>query len=219
MLRGRKCSTAFHICHLKLFMFWIIFLAVISIGAFNLRPMNDNTNDKNSEIPLLLSSGCTGIDYANVSLTLWFESPTIPEMIWTKKPTPDWRWVCKELKTASQQTAISLSGDDRVNKSQEKDLLKWYTTMAPIIEKAGGIIYFDERVPQVIDVAGFLSKENTKPAQWILTDNLMSVAAYQDNLKTSVLAGKDRVNIQLVSRRDSNNGQTVLAIPVLLNEF
>lgn len=221
MLKGGKCS--YPISNFKLCLFWTIFIVLISIGTYNLRPLTNNiTNNmknKNSEIPLLLNSGCARADYAHVNLTLWFENPTIPDLIWTEKPTPDWQWVSKELKTTTQQTAISLSGEDIMNKSQEKDLLKWYTTMAPIIEKAGGIIYFDERVPEVIDVAGFLSKVNIEPAQWILTGNLTSVAAYQEALQTSVLAGKDRINIQLVSRGDSHKGQTVLAIPVLLNEF
>lgn len=218
MLKGCKCLTNSPICNMKRLAVWAIFIVLVSVGACALKQKTDFNKDVNSEIPLLLSSGSTTADYADIGLTLWFKSPIIPDLIWMEKPTSDWTWVRKELKT-TQNTAITLSGAGKLNKSQEEDLFKWYTTMAPIIEKAGGRIYFDERVPQVIDVAGLLSKGNTEPAQWMLSGNLISVAAYQSNLKTSVLAGSDRINVQLASRGDSKEGQTVLAIPVLLNEF
>lgn len=218
MLKGCKYSNDYFIGSMKGLAVWAIIIVLVSIGACNLKQNSDFNKSLNSEIPLLLSSGSTTADYADIGLTLWFKNSIIPDLIWAEKPTPDWTWVRKELKT-THDTAITLSGTRKLNKSQEEDLFKWYTTMAPIIEKAGGRVYFEERVPQVIDVAGFLSKGNTEPAQWMLSGNLISVAAYQSKLKASVLAGPDRINVQLASRGDSKEGQTVLAVPVLLNEF
>ena len=85
------------------------------------------------------------------------------------------------------------------------------------LAQSGGQIYIDERVPQAIDISAYLSKTNALPAQWALSDSLVSIAAYQKNLPSTVMAGNDRINIQLLSR--GNGGQTVLAIPVLLEEF
>jgi len=76
-----------------------------------------------------------------------------------------------------------------------------------------------ESIPQAIDISAYLSQTNALPTQWVLSDNLLSIAAYQNIIETSVMAGQDRINIQLLSRGKNTEGQSVLAIPVLLKQF
>ena len=171
------------------------------------------------EVPLLLNSSLVQAKNAEVTVTLWFENGHIPLVIWRKKPTPDWIWTSKELQMENGKEIVTMTGQQSLNKNEERKLFAWYTTMVPQIEKLGGRIYLDERIPQAIDVSAYLSQRNALPTQCVFLDNMVSIAAYHNNLKTSVMAGQDLINIQLLSRGKNTNGQSVLAIPVLLKQF
>jgi len=172
-----------------------------------------------SAVPLLINSGVVGAKKAEVSVVLWFENAELPLEIWTNTPMPDWTWTYKKSQTASGKVAVTLSGHHPMNKNEESNLYTWYTIMVRQLAQTGGKIYIDERVPQATDISAYLSKTNALPAQWTLSGSLVSIAAYQKNLPTNVIAGNDRINIQLLSRGRHNEGQTVLAIPALLEEF
>ncbi|KGP77114.1 hypothetical protein JT05_01160 [Desulfosporosinus sp. Tol-M] len=174
---------------------------------------------RQTTVPLLLNSGEVQTKEAEVSILLWFENGDIPHETWTKRPTPDWVWTYNELQTGSEKTAATLSGHQLIDKNEESNLYKWYNTMVPELAKTGGLIYLDERVDQAMDISAYLSKTNALPAQWALIGNLLSIAAYQNDFMTSVLAGPDRINIQMLSRGKNTEGRTVLAIPALLTEF
>ncbi|MDP4160592.1 MAG: hypothetical protein Q8911_12680 [Bacillota bacterium] len=170
-------------------------------------------------VPLLLNSGVVQSKEAEVSIILWFEEGNIPQDIMTKRPMEDWVWTSNSLATRGGNTAVTLSGRHLVNKNEENNLFTWYTTIAQELTKVGGKIYIDERVPQAIDVSAYLCQINALPAQCALLGNMVSIAAYQTNIRTDVTAGKDRINIQLLSRGKNTDGQSVLAMPALLEEF
>lgn len=168
---------------------------------------------------LLLSSGLVQADKAEISIVLWFEDRKVPKGFSKSRPIPNWTWTYKELQLDSEKVAVTMKGQYIVNKNEERNLFAWYTTMVPQIEEAGGRIYLDERIPEAIDIAAYLSHNNAVPKQWLLSGNMISTAAYQDNIDTSVVAGQDKINIQLLSRGNNSKGQSVLAIPALLKEF
>lgn len=170
-------------------------------------------------IPLLLNSGVVEANEAEVSIILWFEQGDIPLKILTKRPLKDWVWSTNSLGTENGKVAKTLFGKHFVNKNEENNLFTWYTTMAHKLESVGGKIYFDERVPQVVDLSAYLSRINALPLQYSFIGNMVSIAAYSTNLKDDVKAGQDRINIQLLSRGKNTEGQTVLAMPALLDEF
>ncbi|MDR3599940.1 MAG: hypothetical protein P4L49_05560 [Desulfosporosinus sp.] len=197
-------------------------ILAFSIGIYVFRfgmLSEDTAKNSQTKVPLLLNSGAVLTKEAEVSLIIWSENGDIPLEIWTKGPLPDWSWDYKELQTESGKTAVTLSGHRPIDKNEESKLYSWYTIMAQELSKTGGRIYLDERVPQAIDISAYLSQTNALPAQWALMGNLLSIAAYQNNFKTSVMAGQDRINIQLLCRGEKTAGQTVLAIPALLEEF
>jgi len=169
--------------------------------------------------PLLLNSGIVEAKEAEVSVIFWFENEDTLLNLGTNKPMPNWVWDYKALQSESGKKAVTVSGHCIVNKNEESNLYKWYTNMARQVSKTGGHIYLDERVPQIIDISAYLSQANAIPSQWALLGNTVSIAGYQNNLITGVMAGKDRINIQLLSRGNNTKGQTVLAIPALLEEF
>ena len=190
------------------------------LGAKDLRvglQTKESIGLSQTTVPLLINSGEVQVKEAEVSVVLWFENGKIPQEIWSTGPIPDWTWSYKESQNASGIVAVTLSGHHRMNKNEESNLYTWYTIMVRQLAQTGGRIYIDERVPQSIDISAYLSKINALPAQWALSDSLVSIAAYQKDLPSTVTAGNDRINIQLLSQ--GNGGQTVLAIPVLLEEF
>lgn len=197
-------------------------ILIIGLVSYSYRvemPSIDPAIFSQTTVPLLLNSGEVQTKEAEISIVLWFENGDIPHGTWTKRPTPDWLWTYNELQTGSEKLAVTLSGHRLIDKNEESNLYKWYTTMAQELAKTGGLIYIDERVAEGMDISAYLSKTNAIPSQWALIGNMVSIAAYQNHLLTSVLAGEDRINIQLLSRGKNNEARTVLAIPALLKEF
>jgi len=206
---------------LQLIIMLLVCTLFFVMGTFDLRVGSQIKESVVSQtaVPLLLNSGVVQAKEAEVSVVLWFENGEIPFGIWCEKPAQDWIWTYKQSQTVSGKVAVTLSGHHRMNKNEESNLYTWYTIMARQLAQTGGQIYIDERVSQATDISAYLSKTNALPAQWALSDSLVSIAAYQKSLPTNVMAGFDRINIQLLSRGRHNEGQTVLAIPALLEEF
>ena len=197
-----------------------IFIIGLILYSYRVQtPLKDSLIFSPTTVPLLLNSGEVQTKEADVSIILWFENGNIPTETWTKRPMPDWKWTYSELQTGSGKVAVTLSGHRLIDKNEESNLYKWYTIMAQELAKTGGRIYIDERVDQAIDISAYLSKTNALPAQWALIGNMLSIAAYQNSFPINVLAGQDKINIQLLSRGKNTEGRTVLAIPVLLKEF
>jgi len=201
----------------------IVCILISSLVSYSYRPemsSKDPAIAAQTTVPLLLNSGEVQSKEAEISIVLWFENGYVPHGTWGTLPTPDWIWNYKEqTKTSSKKVAVTLSGHRKIDKNEESSLYKWYTTMERKLAKTGGVIYIDERVDQAMDISSYLSKTNALPAQWALIGNMLSIAAYQKHFMTSVLAGQDRINIQLLSRGKNTEGHTVLAIPALLKEF
>lgn len=189
------------------------------IGNYVLTHNHKNIDASNKKTPLLLNSGFLEGNEAEATLILWIENTELPTLILGNMPTENWKWNYKELEMKNGKVARMLTGQDILNKEEEIKLFAWYTNMVPLIEKAGGKIYLDERTPEAIDISAYLSQTNADPMQWMLIDNMISSAAYQKNIETTVMAGQDQVNIQILSRGKGSDGRSVLAIPVLLKEF
>ena len=221
MLMGYTSLNTNRIKYIRVIIISVIWTLIISVGvhALSAAQSKEIVQIVKPRVPLLLNSDVVQSENAEVSVIIWFENKEIPRGIWTSKPTTDWIWTYKELQRDNEEVSVTLTGQRLLNKSEERNLFAWYTTMVPRIEKAGGRIYLDERIPQAIDIAAYLSKTNAIPTQWVLLDNMISTAAYQNNIETGVMAGQDQINIQLLSRGKNTLGQSVLAIPVLLKQF
>ncbi|AFM43458.1 Protein of unknown function (DUF1779) [Desulfosporosinus acidiphilus SJ4] len=182
--------------------------------------MNDD-GVSNKSIPLLLNSKFVDASEARVTMVIWFDDSNRPlssEQI-TNPPVKNWSWSNNYLQAGNSRRASTISGEGLVNKKEELKVYKWYTIMAPKIAKAGGRMYLDERVPESIDIPAYLNHIDAQPVQWAISDNLISIAAYQKLINPSVKIGTDKLNIQILSRGEAAKGETVLAIPVLLEEF
>lgn len=197
----------------------IVLILMFSIGVGLLKEIHTKARAVKNEVPLLLNSGISDMKDAEMSIIVWFDKRDIPLTIWLSEPTLDWKWYYKELQMKNGKVAATLTGQTIIDKSQEAGFFAWYNKMLPKIENAGGRVYLDERTSQAIDTSAYLSQTNADPAQCVLIDNMISTAAYQTDINTSVIAGHDQLNIQLLSRGKGSEGQSVLAIPVLIKEF
>lgn len=197
----------------------ILLIGLLSYSYMGQIPSKQPAIMTQTTVPLLLNSGQVQTNVAEVSIILWFENGGMPQGTLTNKPMLNWEWTYNELQMGNGKVAVTLSGHSMINRSEESTLYNWYSTVSKELAKTGGRIYLDERVDQAMDISSYLSKTNAEPAQWALIGNMLSVAAYQKDLLTSVVAGQDRINIQLLSRGKNTEGRTVLAIPALLKEF
>jgi hypothetical protein len=171
------------------------------------------------KIPLLLNSKQVTDNKAIVKVVIWFEdSVDFPYQI-PKFPLKNWNWSYKYLQAGNSKKAVTISGECFLDKEEELQVYAWYTKTAPIIERKGGKVFLDERISESLDVSAYLDQVHATPVEWSLADNLVSIAASQQQINTCVKAGNDTINMQMLSRGQGKNGQTLLAIPVLLEEF
>ncbi|WP_425805983.1 hypothetical protein ACHOLT_04210 [Desulfitobacterium sp. Sab5] len=178
---------------------------------------------------LLLSSGLTGASEAELRVTFWFEQENEEAYVNLLNQLPqngwEWRTVKKEVINQTEQNqsdkyqAITIHGYRLINKNEEAEVLSWYPAFSQQVQQAGGIAYLDERVSSGMDVEAYFSQNNITPKQWIISGKTSSLAGYSAGPFTTIQAGRDKVNIQLLSRSSTRGENTVLAIPALLEEF
>ncbi|WP_434510975.1 hypothetical protein [Desulfitobacterium sp. AusDCA] len=178
---------------------------------------------------LLLASGLTGASEAELRVTLWFkqEDKEAYLNLINHLPQSDWEWktIKQGVLSESKQNdlepnqAITIHGYRLINKNEEAEVLSWYPAFSQQVQQAGGIAYLDERVSSGMDVEAYFSQNNITPKQWIISGKTSSLAGYSAGPFTTIQAGRDKVNIQLLSRSSTRGENTVLAIPALLEEF
>lgn len=180
-------------------------------------PYQATTTDINAS-PFLLEYNNVA-EEAKVKLIIWFENEHQIEQFRGILPIEKWHWEENVKYTAQGQKAISLVGQTKINRLEELGLKKWYFDWVGKINDAGGQVYLDERILATIDIAAFLSQVGAEPKQWMLEGSTLSVAALRLGLGKGIYAGKDQVNIQLLTRSSEGHQQSVLALPTLLMEF
>ncbi|MFZ3101204.1 MAG: hypothetical protein WA113_03210 [Desulfitobacteriaceae bacterium] len=156
---------------------------------------------------------------AEVKIIIWCENEYQIEQFREILPSEKWQWEENVKYTAQGRKAISLVGQTKLDRLGELSLKKWYFDWAGRINSAGGQVYLDERILETIDVAAFLSQVGAEPKQWMLEGSTLSVAALRHGLGEGVSAGKDQVNLQLLTRSSEGHQKSVLALPTLLEEF
>lgn len=200
----------------------ILLLAAQGLSLSHMFSDKANNNGVNSLVnskPLLLGSGLCNTNQAEITITVWFETGGIPEQILREIPKQDWQWERKTLKAGSNKIAETMSGSTTVNRQGEIKVAQWYSNFDRKVEQLGGQLYFDERVHQGMDISAYLSANKAIPLQSAFSGFTQSIAAYQEGAGRGVEAGQDKVNIQLLTRSIQGHGETVLAMPALLQEF
>ncbi|CDX05052.1 Hypothetical protein DPCES_5166 [Desulfitobacterium hafniense] len=196
----------------------IVLLGVIVFAyAFLGNQSSFSIADPQDRNPLLLSTGLVEAQEAELRIILWFEEGKPQENFLNKLPQEGWVW--QESHPANSMSAgYSLAGYTRISQKSEQAIFSWYQGLVQDVGQAGGIAYLDERVPEGMDIAHYALQQNILPRQFSLSESVSSVAGWQESLLPRVVAGNDKVNIQVISQ-GYGQGRTALAIPVLLEEF
>jgi hypothetical protein len=154
---------------------------------------------------------------AEVKVIIWYKNQDLSKQISKDLPAGNWLW--EKSFTDDGKKIVSLVGRTKVDRIKELELKKWYYKFSIRIKDGGGQVYLDERIYDNIDIVAFLSKSGAKPQQWMLNENTLSVAALKSGLGNKIYAGKDKINMQLLTNTSKGHRQSVLALPVLIDEF
>lgn len=209
---------------------FIIFLLILFT---NISSEADNVLANKQEpnfTPLLLNSGLTGVSEAEVRVIFWFEEDDDTLGSFLSKEIlsqSEWKWethglgILEEnrMQGSGSRQALTISGYRLIDASKEEEILNWFRTMTYKVEVEGGKAYFDERVKAGIDGQAYLRQNNFELKQAVISGKTTSIAGWQDGFFPAVKAGHEPINIQLLKRNTPQGAITVLAIPVLLEEF
>lgn len=166
------------------------------------------------EVSMLLNSGLVQAQKAELQIIIWFEDGK-PLLSSLNLPHEGWHWE----ENLSHTRAYTLAGSTIIHKNSEAEIFAWYLELSQKVQNLGGQAYWDERVPESIDLVRHAEKINIKPFQYSLSRNGMSITGWQELIPNTVQAGEDLVNIQFLTRGNGKKGKTAIAIPVLLVEF
>lgn len=165
---------------------------------------------------LLLNSGLSQRTAAKVEIVFWF--PRQPEATFYKSLPDGWGWQKQKLTTGTVDVA-TVSGTRVINQLEETQLLSLYENLSKLAAKQGGQAFLDERVADNIDINRFFQAVNAEPLEWALSGETYSLAGFLKELMSPVSSGRNNLNLQLLTRSTGDRSESVLAIPVLLNEF
>ncbi|MDA8228924.1 MAG: YwmB family TATA-box binding protein [Desulfitobacterium hafniense] len=194
-----------------------VLLLLALILAFSGSQGDQSELSMNNPPPLLLDSGLTTEEQANLKAIILFNHKVAtPELF---LPKNGWEWKISEYTVPGKDVSrLTITGQKTVTKNTERASYIEYLNLAQEVKKLGGRAYLDERINEVIDISAYFTKTQIIPLQWAITDNVVSFAAYKKNGPHPVFAGKDKINVQIATR-NRDKAQTVLAVPVLLEEF
>jgi hypothetical protein len=166
---------------------------------------------------LLEYSGST--ETADVKVIIWSDNQDSSNLFKEELPSDNWHWEKVFRSNVEGKKITGIVGRTKVGRTEELELKKWYYEFAARIKEAGGKVYLDERINDNIDIVDFLCKAGAEPQQWMLDNTTLSVAAWKSDLGNNIYAGKDKINMQLLTHVSSEYRQSVLALPVLIDEF
>lgn len=192
----------------------VVLLCVLFLSGV----VSKNIPLEKQETPLLLNSGLTTVQQAEVKIILWFEQKPF-ENIKQSLPQEGWEWKESEFKAPNGKVPYTLSGYKLICSEEEEQIFSWFRELTKKVQDYGGTVYLDERVPEGIDVIKYSVQQEVIPVQWALSENTLSITGFKNGLYPSIQAGDDLLNIQLLSLSNGDHGKTALVIPVLLEEF
>lgn len=191
-------------------------ISILTLIMFNLIRFQSDLVKTYTSNPWLLEYSSNAQE-AEVKVIIWYKNQDLSKEISEGLPAGNWLW--EKSFTNDGKKITSLVGRTKVDRIKELELKEWYYKFSTRIKDVGGQVYLDERIYDNIDIVAFLSKSGAKPQQWMLNENTLSVAALKSGLGNKIYAGKDEVNMQLLTNISKGHRQSVLAFPVLIDEF
>ncbi|CAA7599724.1 Hypothetical protein DEACI_0351 [Acididesulfobacillus acetoxydans] len=209
-LSGRKragLSTLLILC--------LLTCAPLALAHFRTDP-NGLSRESAARVGLLLDSGLSKSTQAKVHIIFWL--PRSPGRQWLEALPACWQWT-ETTSAPETQGPATVAGAATVTVAEERGILNLYQGLSAAAARIGGQAYLDERIAQPLDIFRYFSLLGVQPSQWAYSGTTFSLAGYCEGGVKPVRAGPDRINLQLLTRSHGGEGETVLAMPALLEEF
>ena len=212
-----QCSNSVQFPVMRLFRLSLL-LVIISLFCGALIHKERNFYPTKLPGPLLMQSGLGTGQNAKVSVVMFLDRKINPAALTGILPT-GWSWHQVRQAKADGAEARTISAQRTITQEQEAQVFQTYLVLAEKMQAAGGHAYFEERIAESIDPVRYLARIGADPAEFAASGRLLSIAAWQKDAGTGVIAGADHINIQVAVRSGRDGGETVLAMPALLQEF
>ncbi|KLU59222.1 hypothetical protein CEB3_c42080 [Peptococcaceae bacterium CEB3] len=198
----------------------LLILCLLTCAPLALAHFRPDTNGLSREpaarVGLLLASGLSKSTQAKVHIIFWL--PRSPGRQWLEGLPEGWHWT-ETASPPETQGPATVAGTATVTLAEERGVLNLYQGLSAAAARIGGLAYFDERIGQPLDIFRYFSLLGVQPSQWAYSGTTFSLAGYCEGGVKPVRAGPDRINLQLLTRSHGGEGETVLAMPTLLEEF
>ena len=207
---------------LRIYIFSGVLLVILLTPTILLAEMKYSSQDfREQEIPLLLNSGSVAGEKATVEYILWTEDVSELTKIEKILQSTGLVWHKITLSNYSERNAYQYMAEIEIKKENEEQALEIYHLLTNKIKRIKVRLYFEERVDSALDFDSYLKKSQIDIRQRVQLPDLISISGFHHDLRDVVKAGKQNINIQIMTKKgnESKKGRTVLAIPVLFEEF
>lgn len=195
----------------------LIFLLSPSLLLAELSKINNDWHLKN--LTLLLNSGLTHCEISNVKYILWTEDsselPILEEIIQNSSLI----WQKEVISDFAGTKVYKFSSENQINKEGEKLIPKQLDSLEKQLKGTRILLYFYQQIDQTIDIGHYLSSNEVKETQKTKTDKLFSITGYSNTIAKILHSNKFDTNVQIITNNIDNKEKTLLAIPVLLEDF
>ena len=199
--------------------FWgLIFVLLLSPALLFAELPKLNRSIYPDESLLLLNSGLTRSETSLVKYIIWTddssELPAIHEILQNSNCV----WQKNIISDFTGNKIYKFTLENRVDKDQEKLILKQLDFIENQIKGKQIELYFQQQLDETLDIMQYSSSKLTNLLM-VETENLASITGYSDAISKTVQSGNRHINVQIINSYQKDQGKTLLAIPALLDEF
>ncbi|MFA6807437.1 MAG: hypothetical protein WCR27_00415 [Eubacteriales bacterium] len=180
---------------------------------------NEFYNNKQSEqITLLLNSGLTNCQIAEIKYILWSDTDNVS--IYDVLNNTGLDWDSENLRNEFGENAKKYVYKMTINKNEEKIVIKELNKIRENIKGVDVNLYFEESIPDCIDQERYLKIINADLKSKVITENVKSLTGYTPLYPDWIRTSNDKENIEILGSINTESAKkTKIAIPVLMEEF
>lgn len=184
--------------------------------------MNSYTKAKHArEIPLLLNSGLLDSEQALVKFILWTEDSSESYQLEESIRPMGLTWEKQILSDVSGKKAYKYTARMEIGREEEGYIMEIYRQLDEAARGLQARVYLEETTDAKLDPYVYFHQTKIDTVQEAQTSGIISLSGFHPGLLQTVKAGKDKVNIQLLTSKEAGEkqGKTLLAFPAILEEF
>lgn len=203
---------------------WRKFLLISLFGIILLTParlLAKGAVQDHQELPLLLSSGLVSSTEGSLEYIVWTEEPGTQTYIEKTLEASGLAWNKKVLSDFSGKKVYQYTTEMAIKKEEEKQAVIFYNHLNTMANNGKIKVLLEERIDSRLEAEKYFTENQIAIKQKAAAEDLISISGYDPRIPCAVQAGKDRLNIQIITEKETKTrkGKTILAIPALMEEF